>query len=72
MKLQCKHAVNNQNYLHYFTVIHIEVVNCLIAVLYCILVSNTDFLVYTLIIQPVNLYITLPCLVKAILHLSLS
>jgi len=50
MKLQYKRVVNYQNYLHYFTVIHIEVVNCLIAVLYCILVCNTDFPVCTLLI----------------------
>jgi len=61
MKLQYKHAANNQNYLCYFTVIHIEVVNCLIAVLFCILVCDTDFPVYTLLIRPINLYITLPC-----------
>ena len=72
MKLQYKRAVNNQNYLHCFTVILIEVVNRLFTVLYCILVCNTDFPVYTLLIRPVNLYITLTCLGKTILHLILS
>lgn len=72
MKLQYKRAVNNQNYLHYFTVNLIEVVNCLFPVLYCILVCNTDFPVYILLIWPVNLYITLPCLGKIFFHLILT